>query len=211
MTLVLTWAIALFVIALCGAFRGESAFDSPVLILVGAALASLPIALAVELIGLAYFGRALSLPGYVWQLLYTLPLSAAFGLLAYLVVQPPGIENDAAHSANDGRLIDRLPPEKRGPVLYLTMHDHYVQVVTSKGSELVLLRFSDALQELGERDGLQIHRSHWVALDAVAGCRRDGDKMLLTMSDGTELPVSRTYRKAVRELGLEASEASDAG
>ncbi|MGG2478092.1 DNA-binding response regulator, partial [Rhizobium sp. BR5] len=29
--------------------------------------------------------------------------------------------------------------------------------------QLVLLRFADALKELGHTAGLQVHRSHWIA------------------------------------------------
>ena len=39
------------------------------------------------------------------------------------------------------------------------MNDHYVEVETTKGTTLILLRFSDALEELGCAYGLQVRRS----------------------------------------------------
>jgi len=99
------------------------------------------------------------------------------------------------------RLLRRLLPEKRGTVLYMSMQDHYVEVVTDKGSELGLMRFSDAMEELDGADGLQIHRSHWVSREAIAGWRREKGKLVLEMPDGAELPVSRSYAKAVRAAG----------
>ena len=45
---------------------------------------------------------------------------------------------------------------------------------------------------------MQIHRSHWVALEAVEALRRDNGKLELVMADGAVLPVSRSYAKDVR-------------
>ncbi|WP_375175489.1 LytTR family DNA-binding domain-containing protein [Pseudooceanicola sp.] len=100
------------------------------------------------------------------------------------------------------RILDRLPLEKRGALISLSVQDHYVEVATNKGSELILLRLSDAMAEVGDTPGLQVHRSHWVALKAVRAARRDGARAILTLSNGTEIPVSRTYLPAIREAGL---------
>lgn len=99
-------------------------------------------------------------------------------------------------------LIDRLPYAVRGRLLYLSMQDHYVEVHTDKGSTLVLMRLADAIREVGDTLGVQIHRSHWVALDAVAGSRRKDGKLFLKLSDDVMLPVSRSYADAVRKAGL---------
>ena len=99
-------------------------------------------------------------------------------------------------------ILRRLPLELRGELVRLSMNDHYVEVETVKGSTLVLLRFADALQELGEADGLQVHRSHWVARSAVENARRDGARWLLTLTTGAEVPVSRTFRSAAKAAGL---------
>ncbi|MGI9464650.1 MAG: LytTR family DNA-binding domain-containing protein [Aestuariivirgaceae bacterium] len=200
-TQAVTWCIALCAISLCGAIAGTSPFKSVWTVLAGAALAAVPIALAVEVIGLAVFNRPVTIAGLGRQTVITLPLSMLLGLFAYLVVRPvPDVQS--ATAASDNRLLRRLSPANRGKVLYLSMHDHYVEVVTSKGSELILLRFNDALDELDGGDGHQIHRSHWVAASAVAGWRRENGKLFLEMSDGVELPVSRSYAKAVRSAGL---------
>ncbi|MBN9220075.1 MAG: LytTR family transcriptional regulator [Mesorhizobium sp.] len=99
-------------------------------------------------------------------------------------------------------LIDRLPHAARGKLRYLSMQDHYVDVHTDKGSALVLMRFADALREVGDVKGVQIHRSHWVALDAVAGNRRKDGKLFLKLANDVLLPVSRSYAGAVRKAGL---------
>ena len=70
------------------------------------------------------------------------------------------------------------------------MQDHYVEVHTAAGSELLLLRFRDALREVEGVDGLQVHRSHWVARNAVARVerRRGGGRVALRLVNGSKVP-----------------------
>lgn len=99
------------------------------------------------------------------------------------------------------RLVERLPDEVRAPVLSLSAQDHYVEVRTEKGETRLLLRFSDALEELDPADGLQVHRSHWVSRGAVKGARRDNGRVFLDLVDGSSVPVSRKYREEVARAG----------
>lgn len=99
-------------------------------------------------------------------------------------------------------ILQRVPLEKRGALLALSVEDHYVRVHTSKGTEMVLLRLSDAMREVGDLPGAQVHRSHWVAFNAVRAARRDGDRAILTLTTGTDIPVSRANMPKVKEAGL---------
>lgn len=69
------------------------------------------------------------------------------------------------------KFLDRLPVEAGRDIIYLKMSDHYVTVVTTLGRCTVLMRFVDAVAELGDR-GLRVHRSYWVAYPHVEGWRR---------------------------------------
>ncbi len=99
-------------------------------------------------------------------------------------------------------LLERLPVSKRGPVLHMSMQDHYVQVTTTSGTELVLMRLADAIAAMPPEDGLQIHRSHWIAIAHVKAVDVAKGQRSVTMSDGTVLPVSRTHAPKLREMGL---------
>lgn len=99
-------------------------------------------------------------------------------------------------------LLDRLPLDKRGPLVALSVEDHYVRIRTTKGEEMVLMRLSDAIRETGSTDGLQVHRSHWVARGAVTSAARTGDRAVLTMSLGPDIPVSRANIAKLKEAGL---------
>ena len=107
-----------------------------------------------------------------------------------------------AQSPRPAVILSRMPLEKRGPLVALSVEDHYVRVRTTKGEEMILMRLADAIAETGDTAGLQVHRSHWVALDQVRGVRREGDRAILSMAHGPDIPASRSNIAALKEAGL---------
>ncbi|MGB3244809.1 MAG: LytTR family DNA-binding domain-containing protein [Sulfitobacter sp.] len=100
------------------------------------------------------------------------------------------------------RFLRRLPIETRGALIRIEAQDHYLNVITAKGNALILLRLAEAVAELEGAGGLQVHRSHWVSLDAVQSHRRSEGRDILQVSDGSSIPVARTRRDAARAAGL---------
>ncbi|WP_371226373.1 LytTR family DNA-binding domain-containing protein [Roseovarius sp. 2305UL8-3] len=101
------------------------------------------------------------------------------------------------------RLLRRLPPELRAPVLRLSANDHHVEVATEMGRATLRLRLTDAINEMEPVEGMCTHRSHWVALAAIVGVDRgDRQKTLVVLSNGDRIPVSRKYRPALEEAGI---------
>ena len=99
--------------------------------------------------------------------------------------------------------LQRLPVKFRTADLYaISSEDHYLRVHTSLGEELILMRLADAVRELDGADGLQVHRSWWVAKDGVTDEKRVDGRSLLVLTNGTEVPVSRSYRTKARDAGL---------
>ena len=97
---------------------------------------------------------------------------------------------------------ERLPPDLRAAdLLALQAEDHYLRVHTSAGSTLILLRLGDAIAELGEEAGAQVHRSFWVARNAVEKVERDDARTVLVLRSGLRVPVSRGNQAKVREMG----------
>ena len=103
--------------------------------------------------------------------------------------------------AEDSPLLAALPRRLGREVIRLRMQDHYVEVHTPLGHELVLMRFRDALQEVAGMDGMQVHRSHWVARRAVATVRQHQGRTELRLRDGALVPVSRSFLPALRSAG----------
>jgi DNA-binding LytR/AlgR family response regulator len=81
------------------------------------------------------------------------------------------------------------------------MEDHYVRVHTARGSRLVLATLGQAISAVGAVEGLQIHRSWWVARKAVARPLVDGRNLRLELSNGVSAPVARASVASVRAAG----------
>jgi len=100
------------------------------------------------------------------------------------------------------KFLERLPLKLRGGELWaVEAEDHYLRLHTSKGQDLVLMRLSDAVAELDGIEGAQVHRSWWVAREAITEAVRGDGRATLTLKDGAEVPVSRTYARLLRERG----------
>lgn len=99
-------------------------------------------------------------------------------------------------------LLDRLPFDKRAALVSLSVEDHYVRIRTTKGEEMLLMRLADAIREVGTTRGLQVHRSHWIALDQVTAATRKGDGAVLSLAHGPDIPVSRANVTKIKEAGL---------
>jgi DNA-binding LytR/AlgR family response regulator len=176
--------------------------------LVRAVLLSLPVTVIVWLVtAAAVFEplRAARLPDFYLPVLVVI---AAMVFISQLVQRRP-VETHAtdtgpsvAQSSQQAAIMARLPHKLRGAKLHAVQaEDHYIRLYTSAGSDLVLLRFSDALAELRGLEGAQVHRSWWVARDAVESSRREDGKLHLVLRDGTKAPVSRTFTRALHAEG----------
>ncbi|MEO5615629.1 MAG: LytTR family DNA-binding domain-containing protein [Cypionkella sp.] len=100
------------------------------------------------------------------------------------------------------RLLQRLDVAAPGDLWSISVRDHYVDVQTSCGITSLLMRFSDAIAETDPVEGAQIHRSHWVAWEAVQVVERDGAKLFAVLAGGSRLPVSKNHREKLVARGL---------
>lgn len=149
--------------------------------------------------GWVFFGRAYGidmLPGLVWRVLLITAVMTTIGMA--LEKKP------AMTGAGEGppRFLDRLPPRLRGAVIHAVQaEDHYLRIHTDRGSDLILMRLSDAVAELEGLEGAQVHRSWWVAQDAVRDVKRGDGRATLTLAGGLTVPVSRRHARALRAAG----------
>lgn len=138
---------------------------------------------------------------FVPVLVITLPLCAINVFLGK--AQP--LETHAVPetvTASPVRFLDRLPPRLRGgDLLAVQAEDHYLRLHTDRGSDLILMRLSDAVSELDGLEGAQTHRSWWVAKSAVVKVARGDGRATLTLSNGLDVPVSRRYARTLRTDG----------
>ena len=133
-------------------------------------------------------------------LFYIAVISAVISLVGEL----SGDRETAAESAAPGRppLLDRLPPRFRSAELHaVSSEDHYVRVHTSAGEHMLLMRLGDAQDLAAPVVGVKPHRSWWVAEGGAQTVRRVGERWVIELPSGVEVPVSRNGAKALREAG----------
>lgn len=195
-----------------------------------AILATIPQGLIVALFEIALFGlqigdanaAAVTLFPAAWVNVgfIVLPMAALLRLLRRALAPDlapiPTHVADAARTDADPGLTptfgDKFPPAGLGEklpaslreaeLLALQAEDHYVRVHTSAGSDLVLIRFADAMNLVENRAGFRLHRSWWAAagsLRAASYSRGSGEAEL---TGGLKAPISRTYAPQLRRAGL---------
>ncbi|GFD88707.1 hypothetical protein KUL152_09330 [Tenacibaculum sp. KUL152] len=95
--------------------------------------------------------------------------------------------------------FDRLPQALGRDIVSITSELHYVNVKTTEGRTLIiggLKQIADALDD----EGVLIHRSHWVHKNHVIRVHISSNKAWCEMSNGENLPISRSKRKLVKSF-----------
>lgn len=140
------------------------------------------------------FDRFLGLPRYRYDTVTRRELAPAVPGNA-----PGGSASDAL--AIRPAFLERVPVAVRlADVIAVKAEQHYIKVVTTTRSFLVLHRFSDALVDLASTEGLQVHRSWWVRRSAIQRVQQNSRKMSLVLHTGESIPVSGPYQALVRTL-----------
>ncbi|MEO1576113.1 MAG: LytTR family DNA-binding domain-containing protein [Pseudomonadota bacterium] len=136
-------------------------------------------------------------------------INAALAFLAASLLHPAPKDADdtAASEPHTSRppadsLRQRLPLHARDTAIWaLGAQDHYVDVIQPEGHHLVHMRLGDAVALLGDQDGLKVHRSWWVARDAVADIARHGRRLEIRLRNGQTVPVSRAGAAELKNAG----------
>lgn len=79
-------------------------------------------------------------------------------------------------------------------ILRVKAAEHYLEIYTSDKVEIIRERMATFLDQVSPEDGIQTHRSHWVARQTAQSL--SGSK--LTLTNGQEIPVARGRLDDVR-------------
>lgn len=174
-------------------------------------VASVPLTLIVIMTGNgSSFSDALRSPGFWTMYLYIavvaavvlVAMTAIFGRSAPLTTPSQSIAEPEPAAPPPESTEPTLPlPPGFGQIRALKGEDHYVRVIGDGREELILMRMRDAIERLGEVDGLRIHRSWWVAKDSVASVRREGRAAVVILTSGHEASVARDMMPQLRAAG----------
>lgn len=100
-------------------------------------------------------------------------------------------------------LRDRLPADIAGDIHWIESDDHYLNVHTTCGSKTrILMRLSDAVEQMQGVPGHCSHRSHWVSEQGIVGYKRDGRREFLVLICGSEVPIGGKYRPELEAAGF---------
>ncbi len=206
------WCTTIGVGVACSAWLMPEVFERrfadqhvAVKIVIAALAVSIPVTLCLLLIHEYGFGDDIAPAEWPLQFAYVLVVSLVITTgFAFADIFAKTVATSAAEGAGAPApaIIERLPARLRSSDIYaVSAEDHYLRVHTSAGEELILMRLSDAIRELNGIEGLQTHRSWWVARNGLADSQRENGKLVLKLKSGAEAPVSRTYQKSVRDAG----------
>lgn len=173
------------------------------------AVIAAPVTVITAIAAWGYTGLIFGWQGPRALLSFFIPAAVISGTVTaiMMIINRPGPATHAAPPASGLapdiiRFLERVPEKLKGGVIYAVQaEDHYLRIRTSKGSDLILMRLSDAIAELDGIEGAQTHRSWWVAKDGIAEVKRADGRVTLALKDGAEAPVSRPNVRALRESG----------
>lgn len=149
--------------------------------------------------GLAMVGLGLPSAGFVGLLPYVAPTAVGISALVRLLQPTANSKPVATGSVPSTGLFARLPPELGRNIIAVQAQDHYVKVSTSRGSHLVLMRMSDAAEDLAGLGGLRLHRSWWVNLRYASGLERSANgRAQLILCNDIRVPVPRSRVSEVK-------------
>lgn len=111
-------------------------------------------------------------------------------------------DQDASSSGQTPGLLRRMPEHLGSDLICLMKEDHYLRIHTDRGDCLIRLRMSDAMLELEGVQGLQTHRSWWVADAAVVRAeRRPGGGADAILTNGLTAPIARSRLAEAQAAG----------
>lgn len=110
-------------------------------------------------------------------------------------------KDDLGHQAEEDAhtqlFHEAIEPPLEGQICRIEAQEHYIRIITNKEKRMVLYRFSDAVREMPNSMGMQVHRSHWVAYSAIKELLKEGQKLQLQLIDEEIVPVSKSFQAQV--------------
>ncbi|MEX3016488.1 LytTR family DNA-binding domain-containing protein [Gymnodinialimonas hymeniacidonis] len=99
-------------------------------------------------------------------------------------------------------LVRHVEPSVQGPIKRVSADGHQLLIYTAKGEARVRMRFSDALLQLDGADGIQVHRSHWLAFETIKSVTQDGRRYAAILTCGARVPVSPSRLGDLQSAGF---------
>ncbi|SHH24063.1 LytTR family DNA-binding domain-containing protein [Marivita hallyeonensis] len=102
-------------------------------------------------------------------------------------------DSDARHVIVGGERLDL------SGLIHVEAREHHVHLTFHDKQLMSRARLGDIVAQTRVEDGVQPHRSWWVARDPAITPERKGGRMILRLRDDTEVPVARTRVNDVQD------------
>lgn len=120
-------------------------------------------------------------------------------------INPTTVNPADIQRSNPGSCLQRLPQALGTELVAARSELQYLRIYTTIGDALILGALKD-VEEHQAPDGQLVHRSWWVSNSHIRALRRRGNRYILTLSNGLEVPVSRRRQPAlIRQFGVSAN------
>lgn len=147
---------------------------------------------------------------------FVLPVTTVWFLInarRLLQLSVPKLKEDTPRQvpqlSGEERAFWELVPAALGhDLVALSAEQHYLRVYTSKGETLILFALGRAIAATERFNGLQVHRSHWVALAHVVELQGTRRNMKCRLTNGLTVPISRANVQTI-QTAFEARRASE--
>lgn len=145
--------------------------------------------------------RAANIETLEWYWLTIVVALPAIGGLLWLELGRKNLLPQLFRFGARRKTITALPDHLLANALCLQMEDHHVRLHLHGRSSLHFGVMRDVVAALDPRRGMQVHRSWWVARDAVRRVHRDGRSVILELVNGLHVPVARNRVALLRAEG----------
>ena len=103
----------------------------------------------------------------------------------------PGVRQELAKTPPTRQLIVGGEQVDLDKLLHIEAREHHVHLTFVESSARARARLSDIVAQTDMEDGVQPHRSWWVARDPAIRAERKNGRLILRLRDNTAVPVAR--------------------
>ena len=96
--------------------------------------------------------------------------------------------------------FENYPNLNGARIRWISMEDHYARVVLENSEVMLHAPMREIEQQLKNYPGSRVHRSHWVANDAIQSIDRNGRAVMISVDTNTKIPLGKTYQKRIEAL-----------
>lgn len=104
----------------------------------------------------------------------------------------PGVREEIEAATRTRHLVIGGQKIDLSKLLHIEAREHHVHLTFEDAKSEARARLSDIVAQTRSADGVQPHRSWWIARDPAIKVERKGGRMILRLRDDTEVPVART-------------------